>query len=123
MRSSSSSLVLSLLLQKYGQKDFLSWLMYPRGVSLYTQGTWDLKSILVLSNAQLFKRVLPVYNRVHEIPFDIPQGYVKGCSIYQQYEEEPHSPRDAVQTNNNNSYVLRRWNTSLPSLELLKILT
>ena len=43
----------------------------------------------------------------------IPQGYVKGHSIYQQYVEETHDPQDAVQENNDSSYVLRRCNMSL----------
>ena len=54
----------------------------PKSVSRYMQGTWELKSVVVLSNAQLFTRDLPIYNRVREVPFDIPQGYVKGRSIY-----------------------------------------
>ena len=34
---------------------------------------------------------------VHEVTFSIPQEYVKGHSIYQQYVEEPHNRQDAVQ--------------------------
>ena len=54
----------------------------PRKVSQYTQGTWELKSMLVMSNVQPLKRGLMIYNRVHEVPLDIPQGYMKGHSIY-----------------------------------------
>ena len=75
---------------------FLDGLGNPRRVSRYTQGTWELKSILVLSNAQPFKRGFPIYNQVHEVPFHIPQGYMKGCLIYRQYMEEPHDPWDVV---------------------------
>ena len=92
MHSSSPSVVLDVLLQQDGQKDFLSWLRYPRRVSRYTQGMWELKSVLVMFNAQFFERVLSIYNRVREVPFYIPQGYVKGHSIYRWYMEEPHSP-------------------------------
>ena len=52
------------------------------GVSQYTQGTWELKSIVVLSNAQPFERGPPIHNRVREVPFDIPHGYVKFHYIY-----------------------------------------
>ena len=65
-------------------------------VSRYTQGTWEIKSVLVLYNAQSFERGPPIYNQVHEVPFYIPQGYVKGHSIYPQYMEEPHKPRDPI---------------------------
>ena len=51
-------------------------------------GRWELKSVVVLSNAQPFDRSLPIYYRVREVPFDIPQGYVKGHSIYRMYMEE-----------------------------------
>ena len=51
-------------------------------------GIWELKSVVVLSNAQPFIRGLPIYNRVREVPFYIPQGYVKGRSIYRRYVEE-----------------------------------
>ena len=77
-----------------GQRDFLRWIRYPSGVSQYTQGTWELKSVIVL---QPFERGLPIYNRVREVPFYIPQGYVKGHSIYHWYVEEPHRPQDAMQ--------------------------
>ena len=80
-----------------GQRDFLRWIGYPSGVSQYTQGTWEIKSILVLSNVQLYERGVPIYNRVYEVPFYIPQGYVKGHLIYQWYVEEPHHPWDTVQ--------------------------
>ena len=46
------------------------------------KGMWELKSIVVFSNAQPFERGPLIYNRVHEVPFDIPQGYMKGRSIY-----------------------------------------
>ena len=62
----------------------------------------------VMSNAQPSEKGLPIYNQVHEVPFDVPQGYVKGRSIYQWYMEEPHIPLDAVQANNDSSCVLRR---------------
>ena len=61
------------------------------------QGMWDFKSMLVYSNAQPYKRGLPIYNRVREVPFDIPQGYVKGHLIYRWYVEEPHTSQDVVQ--------------------------
>ena len=92
MRSSSPSVVLGVLLQQDGQKDFLRWLRNPRRVSKYTQDTRELKSVLVLSNAQPFKRVPPIYNREREVPFYIPQGYVKIRLIYEWYMEEPHDP-------------------------------
>ena len=88
-----------------GQRDFLRSIRYPSGVSRYTQGTWELKYVLVLSNAQPFEKGLPIYNRVRELPFDIPQGYVKGFSIYRWYVEEPRESRDVVETSNNNSYA------------------
>ena len=84
---------------------FTNGLGNPRMVSRYMQGTWELKSVLVMSNAQLFKRGLPIYNRVREVPFDIPQGYMKGRSIYQWYVEEPHKSRDVVRTSNDSSYA------------------
>ena len=105
MCSSSSSVVLGVLLQQDDQNGFLIWLRYPRGVSRYMQGMWELKYVLVLSNAQPYERGLPIYNRVCEVPFDIPQGYVQGRSIYRWYVEEPHRPRDAVQARNDISYV------------------
>ena len=71
-----------------GQKDNSYGFRIPKRVSQYTLGTWELKSIVVLSNAQPFDRSLPIYYRVRELPFDIPQGYVKGCSIYRMYMEE-----------------------------------
>ena len=106
MRSSSPSVFLGVLIQQYEQNVFLSWFGYLRGVSQYTLGTWELKSIVVLSNAQPFKRGLPIYNRVHEVPFDIPKGYVKGRSIYQRYVEEPRRSRVVVQEINDSSYIL-----------------
>ena len=54
----------------------------PKGVSQYTLGTGELNSVVVLSNAQMYERGLLIYNRVREVPFYIPQGYVKGRSIY-----------------------------------------
>ena len=96
-----------------GQRNFLRWIRYPSGVSRYTQGTWELKSVVVLSNAQPFTRDLPIYNRVREVPFYIPQGYVEVHSIYRRYVEEPHESWDVVPKNNDSSYVLRHRNTSL----------
>ena len=46
------------------------------------QGTWEIKFMLVLSDAQLFERGLPIYHRVREEPFYIPQEYMKDRSIY-----------------------------------------
>ena len=74
------------------QKDNLDGLRIPKRVSRYTLGTWELKSVVVLSNAQTFGMSLPIYYQVCEVPFDIPQGYVKGISICRQYMEEPQSP-------------------------------
>ena len=104
----------SQLLQCQDDQKFNSTsLRIPKGVSWYTQGTWEIHSIVVLYNAQSFTRGLSIYNWVREVPFDIPQGYVKGCSIYQWYMEEPHNPWDAVQEINDSSYVLWHRNTSL----------
>ena len=64
------------------QRVFLRWSEYPNRVSQYMQVTWELKLVVVLSNAQPFTRGLLIYNRVREVPLDIPQGYVKGRSIY-----------------------------------------
>ena len=72
-------------------------LRIPKSVSQHTQGTLELHSVVVLSNAKPFERGLSIYSQVREVPFYIPQGYVKGRSIYQWYVEEPHSPWDAVQ--------------------------
>ena len=83
------------------------------GVSQYTLGTGELKSVVVLSNAQLYKRGLLIYNWVHEVPFDIPQGYMKGRFIHRQYMEEARRPWVAVQAINENSYILQRQNMSL----------
>ena len=68
-------------------------------------GTWDLKSVVVLSNAQPFDRILLIYYRVREVPFDIPIGYMKGCSIYRLVRGRNTSPQDAVQEINDNSYI------------------
>ena len=68
---------------KTGQKDNSDGSRIPKRVSRYTQGTWELKFIVVFSNAQPSTRVLPIYNQVCEVPFHIPQGYMKGCLIYQ----------------------------------------
>ena len=87
------------------QKDDSDGLRIPKMVSRYTLGMWELKSIVVLANVQPFDKSLPIYYRVREVPFDIPQGYMKGCSIYRRYMEEPHESRDAVQTSNNSSYA------------------
>ena len=65
-----------------GQKDNSNGLRIPKRVSRYMLGMWELKSVVVLSNTQLFTRGLPIYNRVREVPFDIPQAYVKGHLIY-----------------------------------------
>ena len=59
-------------------------------------GMRELKLVVVFSNAQPFTSGLPIYNRVHEVPFYIPQGYMKGCSIYRQYVEEPHESQVVV---------------------------
>ena len=91
--------------KKDGQRDFLRWIRYPSGVSRYTQGMWELKSVVVLCNAQPFTRGLPIYNRVHEVPFYIPQGYVKDRLIYRRYVEEPHESQVVVRTNNDSSYA------------------
>ena len=88
-----------------GQKDNSDGLRIPKRVSRCTQGTWELKSIVVLSNAQPFTRGLPIYNRVCGVPFYIPQGYVKGCSIYRQYVEEPHESWDVIWMSNDSSYA------------------
>ena len=61
--------------------------------------------VVVLSNAQSFTRGLPIYNRVREVPFYIPQGYVKGRLIYRWYVEEPHKSRDVMWMSNDNSYA------------------
>ena len=82
MRRISLSVILSVFLQQDYHRDFIKGFGNPIRVSLYTQGMWELKSMLVLSDAQPFERGSPIYNRVREVPFDIPQGYVKGCSIY-----------------------------------------
>ena len=79
-----------------GQKDNSDGLRIPKRVSRYTQGMWELKLVVVLSNAQPFTRGLPIYNRVHEVSFYIPQGYVKVCSIYRRYVEEPRESRDVM---------------------------
>ena len=70
-----------------------------------TQGTWELKSVVVLSNAQLFTRGLLIYNRVREVPLYIPQGYMKGRLIYRRYVEEPCESRDVMRTSNDGSYA------------------
>ena len=77
------------------------------------QGMWELKSVVVLSNAQPFTMGLPIYNRVREVPFYIPRGYMKGRLIYRRYVEEPRESRNVMLTNNDSSYALRRLNTSL----------
>ena len=106
---------------KTGQKDKSDGLRIPKGVSRYTLGTWELKSVVFFSNAQPFERLPPIYNRVCEVPLDIPQGYVKGHSIYRRYVEEPHRSRVVVQEINDSSYVLRLWNTSLTYTQVTKI--
>ena len=68
----------------------------PKTVSQYTLGTGELKSVVVLSNAQPSTRGLLIYNRVHEVPFYIPQEYVKGHSIYRRYVEEPLKSQDVT---------------------------
>ena len=87
-------------------------LRIPKSVSWYMQGMWELKLVAVLSNAQPSTRGNPIYNRVREVPLYIPQGYVKGRSIYQWYVEEPCESQNLMLTNNDSSYVLRRSNTS-----------
>jgi hypothetical protein len=47
-------------------------------------GTWDLKSIVVLSNAQPFEMGLPIYS---------------------WYVEEPHIPQVVALTSNDKSYI------------------
>ena len=47
-------------------------------------GMWELKSIVVLSNAQPFERGLPIYSR---------------------YVEEPHNPGVVALTSNDSSYA------------------
>ena len=69
------------------------------------QGMWELHSVVVLSNAQPSERGLPIYNRVDEVPFYIPQGYMKGHLIYRWYMKVLHDSRDVVQTSNNSSYA------------------
>ena len=46
-------------------------------------GMWKLKSIVVLFNAQLFKRGIPIYCRVSERNFLYTLEYMKIISIYQ----------------------------------------
>ena len=65
-----------------GQKDNSDGLRIPKRVSRYTLGAWELKSVVVFSNAQPFTRGLPIYNQVREVPFYIPRGYMKVRSIY-----------------------------------------
>ena len=65
-------------------------------MALYTLGTGELNSIVVLSNAQLFERGPPIYNRIHQVPLDIPQGYVKGHLIYRWYVQEIRRSQVAV---------------------------
>ena len=87
------------------QSVFLSWTRKPSVVSRYTQDPWELKSVVVLSNAQPSTRVLLIYYRLREVPFYIPQGYMKGRLIYQWYTEEMHDPQAAMQVINDNSYA------------------
>ena len=82
---------------RIGQKDSSVGHRNPNRVSQYTLGIGELKSVVVLSNAQSFTRGLPIYNRVREVTFYIPQGYMKGHSIYRQYMKEPRKPLIAVQ--------------------------
>ena len=96
-----------------GQRVFLRWSGYPSGVSRYTQGTWEFKLVVVLYNAQLFTRGLSIYNWVHEVPFYILQGYVKGRSIHWWYMEEPRESQVVVRKNNDSSYTLWHPNMSL----------
>ena len=52
---------------------------------------------------------------VEELPY-IPETsskYVESPPIYPKYVGEPHSPQNAALEDNDNSYVLRRRNTSL----------
>ena len=49
-----------------GQKDNSDGLRIPKRVSQYTLGMWELKSIVVLSNAQPFDRSLLIYYQVRE---------------------------------------------------------
>ena len=70
----------------------LSWSRDPNDVSQYMQGMWELKSIVVLSNAQPFERGLPIYFqvceiiflctiKVREIPFYVPSSTWKNHTI------------------------------------------
>ena len=95
----------SLEPHRTGQKDNSDGLRIPKRVSRYTQGMWELKSVVVLSNAQPSTRGLPIYNQVRELPLDIPQGYVKGYSIYRWYVEEPRKSRDVMRMSNDSSYA------------------
>ena len=49
-------------------KVLLSWSQDTIGVPLYTQGMWELKYLLVLSNAQPFERGLPICSKYVEDP-------------------------------------------------------
>jgi hypothetical protein len=63
----SPSVVLGVLRQQDGQM-INSVGFRILGVSLYKQGTWELKSMLGLSNAQPFERGLPIYSKYVEEP-------------------------------------------------------
>ena len=85
-----------VLLSVYCDNKTIKWLtklvLRFKGVSLWMQGTWELKYVLVLSNAQPYDRVL---------------------SIYSSYMREPHNNQDVVLTGNKNCYAYRRRNMSL----------
>ena len=70
VRSRSPSVVLDVFLQQDIQRDFLIRLRNPSRVSWYMKGTWELKYVLVLYNAQLFERGPLIDNWVREVPFD-----------------------------------------------------
>ena len=58
----SLNVVFSVWLQARWPKGFSQIDRYPGGVTQYTQDTWELKSVVVLSNAQSFIRGLHIYN-------------------------------------------------------------
>ena len=63
----SPSSILSVLQQQDGQM-VNSVGFKVLGVSLYMQGTWELKYMLVLYNAQIFEKGLPIYSKYMEEP-------------------------------------------------------
>ena len=93
-------------------KSFPGWFQVLMSVSRYTQGMWELKSVVVLSNAQLYEEGLPIclrvreriqkglsiYSRVREINPD-------GRSIYLNVSGRAKDPWNVVLTNNDSSYI------------------